>query len=119
VFRSHRIRKATALALLALLLSAVMPWAFAAQTGDYSGSASGSVADVQLPGPGGAPPVHSVFAESTGAVNSEAQIIPDVPETEVAEFQDFAVGPASRVRRTWSTTASRTCSWEFPAAARS
>jgi hypothetical protein len=75
-----------------------MPWASAAQTGDYSGSASGTVADVQLPGPGGAPPVHSVFAESTGAVNSEAQIIPDVPATEADESQDFAVGTASPVR---------------------
>ena len=98
MFRSHRTRKTTALALLALLVSAVMPWASAAQTGDYSGSASGTVADVQLPGPGGAPPVHSVFAESTGAVNSEAQIIPDVPATEADESQDFAVGTASPVR---------------------
>lgn len=98
MLRSNRTRKATALALLALLVSAVMPWASAAQTGDYSGSASGTVADVQLPGPGGAPPVHSVFAESTGAVNSEAQIIPDVPATEADESQDFAVGTASPVR---------------------
>jgi hypothetical protein len=98
VFRRHRPRKATALALLALLLSAVMPWASAAQTGDYSGSASGTVAEVQLPGPGGGPTVHSSFAESTGAVNSEAQIIPDVPATAADESQDFAVGTASPVR---------------------
>jgi hypothetical protein len=98
VFRRHRTRKATALALLGLLLGAVMPWASAAQTGDYSGSASGTVAEVQLPGPGGGPTVHSAFAESTGAVNSEAQIIPDVPATEADESQDFAVGTASPVR---------------------
>jgi len=98
VFRSKRTRKTTALALLTLLLSAVMPWASVAQTGDYSGSASGTVAEVQLPGPGGGPIVHSSFAESTGAVNSQAQIIPDVPATEADESQDFAVGTASPVR---------------------
>jgi hypothetical protein len=98
VFRSHRTRKTTALVLLALLLSAVTPWASAAQTGDYSGSASGTVAEVQLPGPGGGPTVHSAFAESTGAVSSEAQIIPDVPATAADESQDFAVGTASPVR---------------------
>ena len=73
LFRGQTTRRATALALVALLLSALMPWTSAAQTGDYSGSASGTVADVQLPGPGGSPPVHSVFAESTGAVNSQAR----------------------------------------------
>jgi hypothetical protein len=93
-------RKATALALLALLLGAVMPWTAMAQTGDYSGAASGTVADVQLPGPGGTGPVHSVFAESTGAVNSQAGIIPDVPETAEDETQDFAVGTATPVRAT-------------------
>ena len=86
------------MALVALLVSALMPWASAAQTGDYSGSASGTAADVQLPGPGGSPPVHSVFAESTGAVNSQAGIIPDVPASEGDESQDFAVGTASPVR---------------------
>ncbi len=98
LFTGQTTRRATALALVALLLSALMPWTSAAQTGDYSGSASGTVADVQLPGPGGSPPVHSVFAESTGAVNSQAQIIPDVPASEGDESQDFAVGTASPVR---------------------
>lgn len=98
VLRGQRSRKAAATTLVALLLSALMPWASAAQTGDYSGSASGTVADVQLPGPGGSPPVHSVFAESTGAVNSQAGIIPDVPDSEGDESQDFAVGTASPVR---------------------
>ena len=98
MFRRHRTRKATAVGLVALLISAVMPWASAAQTGDYSGSASGTVADVQLPGPGGSPPVHSVYAETTGAVNSQAGIIPDVPDSEGDEAQDFAVGTASPVR---------------------
>lgn len=98
LFTRQRTRRTTALALVALLLSALMPWASAAQTGDYSGSASGTVADVQLPGPGGSPPVHSVFAESTGAVNSQAGIIPDVPASEGDESQDFAVGTASPVR---------------------
>jgi hypothetical protein len=42
--------------------------------------------------------VHSVFAESTGAVNSQAGIIPDVPDSEGDESQDFAVGTASPVR---------------------
>jgi hypothetical protein len=93
-------RNATALALLALLLVAVMPWSAMAQTGDYSGAASGTVADVQLPGPGGTGPVHSVFAESTGAVNSQAGIIPDVPATAEDETQDFAVGTATPVRAT-------------------
>jgi hypothetical protein len=93
-------RKATALALLALMLVAVMPWAAMAQTGDYSGAASGTVADVQLPGPGGTGPVHAVFAESTGAVNSQAGIIPDVPATSEDETQDFAVGTATPVRAT-------------------
>ena len=94
-------RKATALTLLALLLAAVMPWAAMAQTGDYSGAASGTVADVQLPGPGGTGPVHAVFAESTGAVNSQAGIIPDVPATSEDETQDFAVGTATPVRATF------------------
>ena len=98
LFTRQRTRRTTALALVALLLSALMPWTSAAQTGDYSGSASGTVADVQLPGPGGSPPVHSVFAESTGAVNSQAGIIPDVPASEGDESQDFAVGTASPVR---------------------
>jgi hypothetical protein len=93
-------RKATALALLALLLVGLMPWAAMAQTGDYSGAASGTVADVQLPGPGGTGPVHAVFAESTGAVNSQAEIIPDVPATSEDETQDFAVGTATPVRAT-------------------
>jgi hypothetical protein len=93
-------RKATALALLTLLLVAAMPWAAMAQTGDYSGAAAGTVADVQLPGPGGTGPVHSVFAESTGAVNSQAGIIPDVPATAEDETQDFAVGTATPVRAT-------------------
>ena len=93
-------RKATALALLAPLMVAVMPWAAMAQTGDYSGAASGTVADVQLPGPGGTGPVHAVFAESTGAVNSQAGIIPDVPATAEDETQDFAVGTATPVRAT-------------------
>ena len=98
LFTGQTTRRATALALVALLSSALMPWTSAAQTGDYSGSASGTAADVQLPGPGGSPPVHSVFAESTGAVNSQAQIIPDVPASEGDESQDFAVGTASPVR---------------------
>ena len=93
-------RKATATALLALLLVAVMPWTAMGQTGDYSGAASGTVADVQLPGPGGTGPVHAVFAESTGAVNSQAGIIPDVPATAEDETQDFAVGTATPVRAT-------------------
>ena len=75
-----------------------MPWTSAAQTGDYSGSASGTVADVQLPGPGGSPPVHSVFAESTGAVNSQASDHSRRSRSEGDESQDFAVGTASPVR---------------------
>jgi hypothetical protein len=100
LFRRPTTRKATALALVALLLSAVLPLGAVAQTGDYSGSSSGTVADVQLPGPGGSGPVHAVFAESTGAVNSQAGIIPDVPSTEADETQDFAVGTATPVRAT-------------------
>ena len=91
-------RKAPALALVALLLNAVMPWSALAQVGDYSGSASGTAADVRLPGPGGSAPVHIVIGESTGAVNSQAGIIPDVATTEGDESQDFAVGTATPVR---------------------
>jgi hypothetical protein len=91
-------RKPPALALVALLLNAVMPWSALAQVGDYSGSASGTAADVRLPGPGGSAPVHIVIGESTGAVNSQAGIIPDVATTEGDESQDFAVGTATPVR---------------------
>ncbi len=91
-------RKAPALALVALLLNAVMPWSALAQVGDYSGSASGTAADVRLPGPGGSAPVHIVIGESTGAVNSQAGIIPDVATTDGDESQDYAVGTATPVR---------------------
>ena len=97
----RRSRKAPAAALLALLLNAAIPVGALAQSGDYSGSASGAVADVQLPSPGFGPPVHTVFGESTGAVNSQAGIIPDVPSTQADETQDFAVGTATPVRATF------------------
>jgi hypothetical protein len=98
VFASKPARKVTAVALTTLLLSSAVPWPAFGQTGDYSGSASGAAADIRLPGPGGSPPVHAVYAESTGAVNSEAGIIPDVPSTEADETEDFAVGTATPVR---------------------
>jgi hypothetical protein len=101
IARPGRACRITAVALVALLLSAVVPWAALAQTGDYSGAASGSVAEVQLPGPGGGPPIDALFAESTGAVNSQAGIIPDVPSSQGDESQDFAVGTASPMRGTF------------------
>ena len=91
-------RKAAAIALIALVQSALMPWTVLAQVGDYSGSASGTGADVQLPGPGGSGPVHIVIGESTGAVNSQAGIVPDHASTEANESEDLAVGTASPVR---------------------
>jgi hypothetical protein len=96
--RSPRARRTTALVLVGLVLSAVVPWTGGATAADYSGAASGTVADVQLPGPNGTGPIDATFGESTGAVNSQGNIIPDVPSSPEDEAKDVAVGTASPLR---------------------
>jgi hypothetical protein len=97
---SRRARRATALVLLGVILSAVVPWTAVAAPEDYAGAASGTVADVQLPAQNSPDPIDATFGESTGAVNSQGNIIPDVTSTPENETEDVAVGTASPLRVT-------------------
>lgn len=104
ILRMGRLRRTIALSLSACLVAALLPWTVLAQAPgpDYSGAAEGTAAEVTIGEPGTppapAPPVEVTVGEATGAVNSDAGIIPDSPASPENEAEDFAVGSATPAR---------------------
>ncbi|HEV2754065.1 MAG TPA: hypothetical protein VGV36_09575, partial [Solirubrobacteraceae bacterium] len=99
--KGRRKRSGIALFLCACLLSALLPWSvFAQAPADYSGQAEGTAAEVQVGPPSGSgdAPLEVTVGEATGAVNSDAGIIPDSPGSPENEAEDTAVGSATPVR---------------------
>lgn len=100
--KGRRKRSGIALFLCTCLLGAMLPWSVFAQTpaADFSGQAEGTAAEVQVGAPSGSgdAPLEVTVGEATGAVNSDAGIIPDSPGSPENEAEDTAVGSATPVR---------------------
>lgn len=98
--RVGRLRRTIAPALSACLVAALLPWTVFAQAPGphFSGAAAGTAAEVTIGQPGTAPPVEVTVSEATGAINSDAGIIPDSPGSPENEAEDFAVGSATPAR---------------------
>jgi hypothetical protein len=89
------------LSLSLLVLAVLLPVGVVAQTTgpSYSGVADGYVAQVTLaPSPTQPAPLEVTLGETTGAVNSAANIIPDSPGSPEDESEDFSVGTATPLR---------------------
>ncbi|MBA2262115.1 MAG: hypothetical protein H0W03_05550, partial [Solirubrobacterales bacterium] len=85
-----------------LVLGVLLPVGVVAQAPAgtaYSGVAEGDVAEVLVAPALGQPPALDVtIGETTGAVNSAANIIPDSPGSPEDESEDFSVGTATPLR---------------------
>jgi len=97
-----RRRAGLAVSLSLLVLGVLLPVGVVAQAPAgtaYSGVAEGDVAEVLLvPTPGQPPTLDVTVGETTGAVNSAANIIPDSPGSPENEAEDFSVGTATPLR---------------------
>ncbi|MBA2765666.1 MAG: hypothetical protein H0U33_01675, partial [Solirubrobacterales bacterium] len=97
-----RRRAGLALSLSLLVLAVLLPVGVVAQAPAgtaYSGVAEGDVAEVLVAPALGQPPTLDVtLGETTGAVNSAANIIPDSPGSPENEAEDFSVGTATPLR---------------------
>ncbi len=97
-----RRRAGLALSLSLLVLGVLLPVGVVAQAPAgtaYSGVAEGDVAEVLVAPALGQPPTLDVtLGETTGAVNSAANIIPDSPGSPENEAEDFSVGTATPLR---------------------
>lgn len=85
------------------LLLALAPWSALGQTATpafaYSGVADAYVTQALLaPSPTRPAAVEATVGETTGAVNSAANIIPDSPGSPENEAEDFSVGTATPLR---------------------
>ena len=102
VQRRLRRRGGLALSLSLLVLAVLLPVGVIAQTPagpSYSGVAEGDVAEVLLaPDPDAPAALDATIGETTGAVNSAANIIPDSPGSPENEAEDFSVGTATPLR---------------------
>ncbi|MDQ3409675.1 MAG: hypothetical protein M3469_06825, partial [Actinomycetota bacterium] len=96
-----RRRAGLALSLSLLVLAVLLPVGVVAQTTgpSYSGVADGYVSQALLaPSPTQPAPLEVTLGETTGAVNSAANIIPDSPGSPENEAEDFSVGTATPLR---------------------
>ncbi|MDQ3607477.1 MAG: hypothetical protein M3459_01035, partial [Actinomycetota bacterium] len=100
-----RLRRRTGLmfSLSLLVLGVLLPVGVVAQTGTpgpaYSGVADGYVTQALLaPTPTQPAALEATLGETTGAVNSAANIIPDSPGSPENEAEDFSVGTATPLR---------------------